>query len=189
MVETASPRVTFNWLLPLFAAVGTLLVFLPFAIASADLGEFIYIFVAVPTVTVVLMVLAIRKKGIHRRSALLVLIVYWVVSAALVGNYSSVRDAARWLIWSKGYKAAVLGQPASEVGDLKHTAWDGWGFAGENTIVYLVFDPNDSLAAAPKDRPPGKVSGLPCEVSRIRRLESHWFAVMFYTDTSWGHCG
>jgi hypothetical protein len=188
MVEKESQNNMFNWRLPLYAAAGTLFVFLPFALSSADFGQFFYVFVAAPIISLVLIVLAVLKKGRHRLSSLSMLFVYWVVSAALVGNYSAVRDAARWFLWSKGYKAQVLGQPASESGGLKHTEWDGWGFAGEDTVVYLVFDPNDSLAAVPKDHPTRKFSGLPCEVPRIRRLESHWYAVMFYTDTSWGHC-
>jgi hypothetical protein len=34
-------------------------------------------------------------------------------------------------------------------------------------------------------------SAMVCRLPRprIRRLESHWFAVMFYTETSWDHCG
>jgi len=184
MVEKQS----FNWRLPLYAAAGTLLVFLPFAIYSADFGELLYVFVAAPIISVVLMVLAIVKKGRPRLSVLSMLIVSWMVSAALVVNYSAVRDAARWLLWSKVYKAEVLSQPALESAGLKHTEWDIWGFGGENTVVYLVYDPGDSLAAVPKDHPPGKLSGIPCEVPRIRRLERHWYAVMFYTDTSWGHC-
>ena len=179
---------SFNWQLPLYAAAGTLLVFLPFVLSSADLGEFFYVFLAVPIVSLVFIVLAILKKGRHRLAALSMLVVCWIVSAALVGNYSAVRDAARWFLWSNGYKARVLAQPISESGGLKHTEWDGWGFVGEDTVVYLVFDPDNSLAAAPKDHPPGKFSGIPCKVPRIRRLESHWYAVMFYTDTSWEHC-
>jgi hypothetical protein len=188
MLEKVSQKYMFNWQFPFYAAVGTLLIFLPFALWSADLGELLYAFVAVPIVSFVLIVLAIVKKGRPRLSALSMLVVCWLVSAPLVINYSAIRDTARWFLWSKGYKAQVLGQPASESRGLKHTEWDGWGFAGEDTVVYVVFDPNDSLAAVPEDHPPGKFGGIPCKVPRIRRLERHWYAVMFYTDTSWGHC-
>jgi hypothetical protein len=188
MAEKDSRKNSLNWQLPLYAAVGTLLLFLPFVLSSADFGEFFYVIFAVPIVSLVLIVIAFLKKGRHWRAALSMLIVCWIVSVALVGNYSAVRDAARWFLWSNGYKARVLAQPISESGGLKHTEWDGWGFVGEDTVVYLVFDPDNSLAAAPKDHPPGKFSGIPCKVPRIRRLESHWYAVMFYTDTSWEHC-
>jgi hypothetical protein len=52
--------------------------------------------------------------------------------------------------------------------------------------VYLAFDPTDSLAAAAKSHSPGKFSGMPCEVYRVLRLESHWYSVAFYTHEEWG---
>jgi hypothetical protein len=52
-----------------------------------------------------------------------------------------------------------------------------------------VYDPQDSLAAAARTRPPIKAPGIPCEVRRINRLESHWYAVLFYTDETWGEGG
>ena len=65
----------------------------------------------------------------------------------------------------------------------------GWGFPGAgDTTVYLVFDPNNSLAAAAHSHAPGKYNGLPCEVFKVRRLEIHWYTVQFYTDTAWDDC-
>jgi len=52
--------------------------------------------------------------------------------------------------------------------------------------VFLVFDPTDSLSAAAKSHSPGKFKGIPCEVPLVRRLESHWYTVRFYTDEYWG---
>jgi hypothetical protein len=54
--------------------------------------------------------------------------------------------------------------------------------------VYLVVDPDDSLSTAAKTGAAGRFSGIPCEVSLVRRLESHYYSVRFYTDTDWGHC-
>jgi hypothetical protein len=73
-------------------------------------------------------------------------------------------------------------------GDLKHIEWDGWGFAGEESVVYLVFDPSDALSAVAPGKSPGKLAGIPCSVYRVRRFESHWYSVLFYTDTDWDHC-
>jgi hypothetical protein len=187
MSEKPTEAKRFNWRLPAYAAVSTLIFFLPFVLSSADFGAFFYVVVAAPFISLVLIVAAVVKKG-RRWSVLSMLATYWAVSAILVLNYSAVRDTARWLLWSKEYKAETLRQADSGSGEFKHTDWDSWGFAGENTVVYLVFDPNDSLGALPKQRPPGKIAGVSCEVSRIHRLESHWYAVTFYTDTSWGHC-
>ena len=109
------------------------------------------------------------------------------VLLALVWNYSAVHTAARWLLRSHDYKSRVLAQPTSTNGELKHIEWDSWGFPGAgDTVVYLVFDPTDSLSAAAKSHQPGKYSGIPCEVPHVGRLESHWYTVRFYTDEYWG---
>jgi hypothetical protein len=179
----------FNWRLSLYAAVGALIVFLPLVVSSADLGVILYLFVAVPIVSVVLLTLAVRKKGGQRLSMLSMLVVYWGASVALVGNETALREAARWSLWSTHYKADVLRQPHSASGELEHAEWDGWGFAGSgSTIVYLVFDPNDRLAPQAKTHSAGRFSGIPCEVYHVRRLEKHWYSVQFYTGTEWGHC-
>jgi len=101
-------------------------------------------------------------------------------------NYLPIRTVVRWLVWSRAYKTKAMAQRVSETGDLKHIEWDGWGWAGEDTTLYLVFDPTDSLSVAAKNRSPGKFSGIPCEVFRVRRLESHWYTAQFYTNEFWG---
>ena len=178
----------FNWQLPIYAAVGTLIVFLLVVISSAVVGKILFQLVAVPIVSLVLIILAILKKGRQRLSVISTLVVFWAVCAPLLANYFAVRDETRWLFWSTGYKAQVLAQPDSAIGELRHVEWDGWGFAGNDTTAYLVFDPDDSLAAEAKSLSPRKVSGIPCEVQEVRRLESHWYAVKFYTETDWDHC-
>jgi hypothetical protein len=178
----------FNWRLPVYAAAGALIVFLPLAISSADLGQLFYLFVTA-IVTLALVANVIQEKRSQRLSALSILVVYCSVSAGLFVNYSAVRDDARWLLWSKGYKAQVLAQPANAGGELKHVEWDGWGFPGAGyTVVYVLFDPNDLLSAETRSRPTGKVSGIPCEVRLVHRLENHWYSVTFYTDTDWAGC-
>jgi hypothetical protein len=90
-------------------------------------------------------------------------------------------------LWSRQFKAEVLALPAPVNGELRHVEWEATGFAGvANVTVYLVFDPTDSLAAAAKRHSPGKFAGIPCEVFRVLRLESHWYSVLFYTDEAWG---
>jgi hypothetical protein len=117
------------------------------------------------------------------------LVVFCATSWVLLKNALELRSEARWLFSSRHYKAQVLAEPVPTNGELRHVIWDGWGFAGVAvTDVYLVFDPNDSLSAAAKSHSPGKFSGIPCEVNRVHRLESHYYTVFFYSDTSWGHC-
>jgi hypothetical protein len=82
-----------------------------------------------------------------------------------------------------------MAQTGSANQELKHIDWDGWGFAGAgDTEIYLVFDPHDSLSAAATSHSHGKFSGIPCEAYAVHRLESHWYWIHFYTDTSWDDC-
>lgn len=118
---------------------------------------------------------------------LLTLIAFLSVSWALLRNEGTLRPSLRWLLWSHRFKAEVLAQPAPANGELRHMVWEATGFAGvANNTVYLVFDPTDSLAVAANSHSPGKFRGMPCEVLRVLRLESHWYSVVFYTDEEWG---
>lgn len=65
--------------------------------------------------------------------------------------------------------------------------WVGW--AGQDTTVYLVLDPTESLSAVANKQNPGKLNGIPCEVFVVRPLESQWYTVQFYTNEFWGPNG
>jgi hypothetical protein len=87
---------------------------------------------------------------------------------------------------SHHFKTEVLSQSGSQAGSFQHIEWDGWGWAGQDTTVYLVFDPTDSLSAAARTQRSGKFSGLPCEVAQVSELERNWYTVRFYTNEFWG---
>ena len=80
-------------------------------------------------------------------------------------------------------------EPPPPDGEFRHMKWDRWGFAGAvGTVGYLVNDPSNSLRASANSHTQGRFNGLPCAVPTVRRLESRWYAVVFYTDADWGHC-
>jgi hypothetical protein len=187
MVEKALGRR--EWSLLLYGAIGALVVVLPLMILGADVDGLLLAIIAAAIVFLVLLVIAIRN--IHRQElpVLVMLALFFVASWLLFRVSEDVRTTGRWLFHSKEYKSTVLTQPASEKGDLKHVEFETWGFAGVgNTVVYVVFDPDDSLASAARNHSPGTYSGLPCEVVRVRRLENRWYSVLFYTDTDWDTC-
>jgi hypothetical protein len=62
---------------------------------------------------------------------------------------------------------------------LKHIEWDGWGWVGQDFSVFLVFDPTDSLSGPAQNHQSGKLNGIPFEVSDVRRLDSHWYLIIF----------
>jgi hypothetical protein len=123
----------------------------------------------------------------RRRWPWLLLVLAPLVALALWLN-SSTRWTLRWWFSSGSYKSSTLTQLESEKHELRHVEWDAWGWGGEDTEVYLVFDPTDALASAAKDGKPGKFTGIPCEAFRVRRMQSQWYLVEYYTATTWAQC-
>jgi len=178
-----------NWQLPLYGALAAILVLFPKIVFGNDVGTIFITMLLGAIVCVALLIVAVLKIRRQTISSLLMVVVFCAVFWALVRISDDVRTVCRWALHENAYKADVLAQPSATDGRLKHVEWDGWGFAGSgDTVVYLVFDPNDSLAAAARIGSPGKFSGIPCEALRVRRLENQWYTVLFYTDTNWEHC-
>jgi hypothetical protein len=96
--------------------------------------------------TLALFAFSFVKKGRQRLAALLIVMAYVATLILLMTNYSFVRDHVRWVLLSTEYKAKVLAQTPGE--ELKYAEWDGWGFAGADTTVFLVFDPNRHILIA-----------------------------------------
>ena len=168
----------------LYAILAAIAVFTPLLIVSNL--DVLYLFIVAPVLLIagvcVLIYAAVRR---NLRIAV-ALAVFWAASAFLFIYPAQIRSPIKWLLWSSGYKEQVLAQPTPSNGDFKHVEWDGWGWAGTDTTIYLVFDPTDSLAIAAKSDQPGKYNGIPCKVPLVSRLESRWYAVQFYTDEGWG---
>jgi hypothetical protein len=190
MGERTANADRFNWWLPFFAAIGALILFIPVMIYGG-LSDVLYIFAA-PVIGFILLVVALvhafRKNGLRGLTVLSMLVVYCAVSWGLFRNSFELRTIARWLLFSKQYKARVLAEPVRTNGEMRHIEWDGWGWGGNDTTAYLVFDPNDSLLTAPESHSPGKYGGIPCEVYRVRRLEDHYYTALFDTETDWASC-
>src|ERR1700722_313340 len=175
-----------DWRMFLYASLAAIFVFIPLVISES--WDVLYLFIIAPGLIIMglcaLIYAAFRK---NLRIAVMVA-TFWAVSAFLFLHSSDVRSPIKWFLWSHQYKAQVLAQPASPGEDFKHVEWDGWGWGGINTSVYLVFDPTDSLAGAARNDQSGKFNGIPCEVPWVRRMESHWYTAMFYTDKDWSGC-
>jgi len=152
---------------------------------DSDLGAILGFGIAIVTVVVLVVRIAV-KRPMLRAMRLLPLAGYLLISILFLTNYTLIRDHVRWLFLSNVYKNRVLALPAPAKSELKHAEWDGWGFAGSDTTVFLAFDPTNSLVETVNMRPPVRSRALPCDVVRVRRLEDKWYAILFYTDTYWG---
>jgi hypothetical protein len=169
-----------------YAILAAIFVFLPLLIVSNL--DVLYLFIVVPILLIIGLCVLIYAAVRRNLRVALVVAVFWTSSALLFIYPSEVRSPIKWLLLASDYKKQVLAQPTPSNGDFKHIEWDGWGWAGINTEVYLVFDPSDSLAAAAKSHQPGKFNGIPCMVPWVRRMQSHWYTVMFYTEEDWSGC-
>jgi hypothetical protein len=96
-----------------------------------------------------------------------------------------VRSELRWLAASQYWKSQVFKQSPEDASGVKTVIWDGWGMFAQDTDAYLVFSPDDQL----HNYSPSNLSGLPCPVWRVQRLEKLWYSVTFYTNEGWGACG
>ena len=170
-----------------YAALAPVLVLLPLLISPNT--DALYLFVVMPGVFLIgiclLIYAAIRKK----LPIVLMVATFWAVSVLLFVYNFQIRTFTRWSLWSGRYKNKVLAQPASVNGSLRHIEWDGWGWGGQDFSVFLVFDPADSLSGPARSHQPGKLNGIPCEFSDVRRMDSQWYIVFFhgYVDqSSWG---
>jgi hypothetical protein len=188
MFTNLTEKEWFRYRFPAYVAGCSAITFLPLTVSSSDLAVMLYVFAAVPVVSFVLLFIARQRKGIQRLAALSVFGVFLVFTAILAKDFLKIRTAAQWAVHSRGYKAKVLAQSRFSNGHFGHVELQGWGFAGQDTVVYVVHDPKGSLAMAAKSGSPGAFSGLPCEVYRVRKLESDWYSVQFYTGTDWDHC-
>jgi hypothetical protein len=160
-------------------------------IAYTPYAEFPLVLVVIPllciTLLVLLLIASVRKRKRLQASAALSLAAVIAISFSVLRLQEPIRESLRWLLWSNRFKAELMASPAPPTGGLRHIEWEATGFAGVgNDTIYLVFDPKDALNSAARIGSPGKYTGLPCEVLKVRRLEAHWYSVRFYTDEAWG---
>jgi hypothetical protein len=194
-MPSPADEVRFNWWTQIYLVVGALVVLAGIDLLDADasLFAFLLIWAILSACIVLLLIYAALSKNRHRaRRPLLTLAILWTISALFFeferSHPIAIRSAARWLAGSRQYKAQVLAEPEPPSGELKYIEWDGWGMFAQDTSVYLVYDPTDSLSAAAMSHKPGKFDHIPCKAQLVRRLENQWYSVIFYTSETWGGC-
>jgi hypothetical protein len=179
----------FNWGLPMCGALGAVIAVLPQLIFGNDAPALFATLALAALIGLTLAAVALIKVRRHGLAALGMVCIFLVLGWSLFRSSDTLRTTTRWLVSSQSYKTQVLNQPTPSDGSLKHVEWESWGFMAADTTVYLVLDPSDGLAEAAKSHASGRFSGIPCKAVRVRRLERHWYTVLFYTDTYWGACG
>lgn len=159
----------------------------------------VFVFVVVALISALCLVFLLFKsyfRSARRKSlwAAGAIATFLASSAGLIAVQASdpgcIRSTARWALNAGGYKKSVMAQPASRGGEMKHVLWDASGSVPSGfTLMYLVYDPEDSLAAAALNGESGKMPGIPCRVDRVHRLDSHWYTVLLPDGSNWSDCG
>jgi hypothetical protein len=191
MARQAAPADRFRWQLSVWAVVCTTILFVPLVIWNIDFGLILYfLFASIAILVELIITIVLANRTRHRRwlSFLAMIVATCATSSLLFTNAFFIHTRGHWITQGSQSSAAVLAQPTPSAGDLKHVEWDGWGWGGNDTTVYLVFDPIDSLASAAKNHASGRISSALCGISRMQRLEKNWYSVVFYTNDAWGDC-
>ena len=187
MAPTATVKPQFNWRLPILAPIVALILFIPLVLWTPDFGPIVYSLFVTPIVCVALLIAFFVSK--HQKLTIVSMLVIFCASSWILDhNALDIRSHLRWLFQSHEYKTKLLAQPVPANGELRHTAWERYGWVTINTDIDLVYDPNDALLNQLSTHDEGKFSGIPCPVRLVHRLEPHWFTVQFYTSTSWNEC-
>jgi hypothetical protein len=174
--------------LPLGALAGFIL-YIPFLyLKSFDLESIGYILVLILLAIMLSVGVVLRRFFTkHWTSPRLVLVALGFLGASVLMFLSTqhLRPWARWLVGSGHFKQEVQLQPANPRTGIRFMEWDGWGFAGSDTIVFLVFDPTDMLGEGLRKHTPSRFAEFAQHVWFYERLERCWYSVTFYTNDPW----
>jgi hypothetical protein len=174
------------WLSLIGSAVAAISCYTPFLyLKSFDIKSLLYLAVLL-LITLAFGFYVILRGIISKKwvkpGTWIALVVVLGVTFAMSCSATRLRPWARWLIFSNTYKSQVLAQTITSQNDLRFVQWDGWGWAGMETNVYLIYDPSDKLKVR-TNRVPGKKSVEITEKSQfIQRLEHNWYSATLYTD-------
>jgi hypothetical protein len=110
---------------------------------------------------------------------------FLAVSVSMFLSTEYLRPWARWVIASGKYQNLVLQQKPDRGSGLRHLEWDGWGWAGMDTSVQLVYDPTDSLGRELKQNPNGRFAEVALKTAKVQRLGKNWYSLTLYTNEPW----
>ena len=174
------------WRFPIVGALAAFVFYIPFLYMKAfEFESFGYmLFLALLTIAIGIGVLVrrvVRKRWISL-AYLLAALFFLSVSLSMFLHTQHLRPWARWLASSSRYTNLVLQQEPDPQTGLRHIEWDGWGWAGMDTSVELVYDPTDTLAHEIKYNPKGRFAEIAEKTHFIQRLGRGWYSATLYTD-------
>jgi hypothetical protein len=115
-------------------------------------------------------------------TTLLAVLFFLSISAWMFFSTTHLRPWARWLVASGKYTNLVLKQEPDTQTGLRWIEWDGWGWAGMDTSVELVYDPTDTLAHEIRHNPKGRFAEVAEKTQFVQRLGRGWYSLTLYTS-------
>jgi hypothetical protein len=173
--------------LPLFGSVvAAICCWTPFLyLKSFDFESLFYLaFLLLITLALGLIVILRRifyKKWVKHYTWIAV-VTFVCVSFAMSHSETHLRPWARWLIASSSYKSQVIAQPITDPSGIRFIEWDGWGWAGMDTNVYLIYDPSDTLKFGAHKVQGKKSVEITEKAQFIQRLEHNWYSATLFTS-------
>lgn len=154
-------------------------------IASKDYGYdflmILYVFLCIPVFSTLILVVAlclhVSKIHIAWRRLLGAMVLYWIVTGAMLRTSSIMHEHLRWLFYAQPYRTQVLAQPQRFTGQLRFAEWDEWGASFSGANVFLVYDEHDVLHHPKQANAAAQASAFPCEITSATRLAPHWYSV------------
>jgi hypothetical protein len=173
------------WAFPIVGALAGFVLYLPFLyVEHFDLESIGYILFLILLTVVLCVGIVLRRFFVKRWVSLrpvLVVLGFWGISALMFVSTDRLRPWARWLVASRHYTSLVLKQQADPKTGLRYAEWDGWGWAGMDTSVELVYDPTDTLGCEIRHNPKGRFAELAEKTAFVQRLGPGWYSLTLYT--------
>lgn len=179
-----------KWLFaPIGGAISGFICFLPFLYLKDFEFESLFYLLALLAITLGFGAALLLRLLIYRRwvngAFVVMALSFWVVSIGMFLSVDDLRPSARWLVTSESLRQRVLREPLDPVTGLQHIEWDGWGWAGMDTTVYLVYDPSDTLIDEIRRNPKGRFAAIAERTAKSQRLGRNWYSLRFYTGDEW----
>lgn len=173
------------WSFPIAGALIATALYTPLLYAKQfdleSLGYILLLFVLAVICLIVVIVHRLRSRHWIGLKWIFAAVAFLGISTLMFHFTEHLRPWARWLLAADRYTNLVLEQEPDRQTGLRYIQWDGWGWAGTDTSVELVYDPSDSLAHEIRYNPKGRFAEVADKTAFVQRLGHGWYSLTLYT--------